>query len=102
VTAGSAGDAPSADAVTGDELPELDFSTFVLSLCHSALVHLGDAPDPTQGECCVSLPMARQIIDLIALLQLKTRGNLSGEEERMIEQSLFDLRIRYVEVAKAR
>ena len=45
--------------------------------------------------------MARQTIDLLALLQDKTRGNLSGDEERVLEQALYDLRIRYVEVSKA-
>jgi hypothetical protein len=49
----------------------------------------------------VNLPMARQTIDLLALLEKKTRGNLSGEEERLLEQVLCDLRMRYVEVSKS-
>ena len=85
-----------------DGLPGIDFATFVLSLSHSALLHLGDAPDPASGEHAVSLPMARQSIDLIAMLQDKTRGNLSGDEERMLSQALYDLRMRYVEVTKSR
>jgi hypothetical protein len=86
----------------GPDLPAIDFTTLILSLSHSALLHLGDAPDPASGELAVSLPMARQSIDLIAMLQEKTRGNLSGDEERMLSQALYDLRMRYVEVTKSR
>jgi len=82
------------------ELPAIDFSTFLLSLSHSALVHLGDAPDP-EGKRGVHLPLARQTIDLLSLLQEKTRNNLSGPEERLLEQALYDLRLRYVEVSRS-
>lgn len=90
-----------AEVPAGEELPAIDFITFVLSLNQNALVHLGDAPDPISGQRAVELPLARQTIDLLALLQEKTRRNLSGEEERVLEQVLYDLRLRYVEVAKA-
>ncbi|MCA9634170.1 MAG: DUF1844 domain-containing protein [Myxococcales bacterium] len=73
---------------------------FVLSLSHSALVHLGDAEDPSTGRREQNLPMARQTIDLLGLLQDKTRGNLDGGEERVLEQALIDLRLRFVEVSK--
>ena len=87
----------------GDEaLPNVDFSTFVLSLSHSALMHLGQAPHPETGSVEKSLPLARQTIDLISMLEEKTRGNLSGEEERLISQILFDLRMRYVELSKTK
>lgn len=86
----------------GEQLPELDFAMFVISLTHSAWVHLGDAPNPADGQRDVNLAMARQTIDLLALLQEKTRSNLSGEEERVLEQALYDLRMRYVEVAKSK
>lgn len=82
------------------ELPAVDFSTFVMSLTHSALVHLGDAPDP-EGVRGVHLPLARQTIDLLSLLQEKTKNNLQGPEERLLEQALYDLRLRYVEVSRA-
>ncbi len=85
-----------------ERLPPIDFATFVLSLHHSARVHLGDAPDPQGGQASVDLSLARQTIDLVALLQDKTRGNLNGEEERILEQALYDLRMRYVEVAKSK
>jgi uncharacterized protein DUF1844 len=83
-----------------EALPQVDFSTFVLSLSHSALMHLGEAPHPDTGKLEKSLPLARQTIDLIALLEDKTKGNLSGEEERLVGQILYDLRIRYLEQSK--
>ena len=84
----------------GNGLPAIDFATFVLSLSHSALVHFGDAPDP-EGKRSPNLPLARQTIDLLTLLQEKTHGNLTGPEERILGQALYDLRLRYVEVSKA-
>lgn len=88
--------------VADEELPEIDFATFVLSLNHSALVHLGDAPNPVTGRPDASLELARQTIDLLALIQEKTRGNLTADEERTLDQVLYDLRMRYVEVARSR
>lgn len=82
-------------------LPAVDFATFLLSLGHSALVHLGVAPDPSGANHGQNLPLARQTIDLIVLLGDKTKGNLTGEEERILEQLVYDLRLRYVEAAKA-
>jgi len=83
-----------------DPLPQIDFATFVLSLSHSALMHLGEAPDPETNETQVSLPLAKQDIDLLGLLEEKTKGNLTGDEERLLAQVLFDLRMRYVERSK--
>jgi uncharacterized protein DUF1844 len=93
-----------ADAGTKDEsddaLPHVDFSTFILSLSHSALMHLGEAPDPETGQIGKNVALARQTIDLIAVLEDKTKGNLTGDEERLIGQILFDLRMRFVELSK--
>ena len=85
----------------GDELPAIDFATFILSLSHSALVHLGDAPDPSGAPARRDVTMAKQTIDLLGVLQEKTEGNLSGEEERLLAQVLYDLRMRYVEVTRS-
>jgi hypothetical protein len=82
-----------------EELPHVDFTTFILSLSHSALMHLGEAPTET-GQVEQNLPLARQTIDLLGMLEEKTRGNLAGDEERLITQILFDLRMRYVERSK--
>ena len=84
----------------GDALPSIDFATFVLSLSHSALMHLGEAPDPETNKVEANLPLAKQNIDLLVLLEEKTKGNLSGDEERLLAQVLFDLRMRYVERSK--
>jgi hypothetical protein len=81
------------------DLPTLDFSTFVLSIIGSAYVHLGDAPNP-EGQPERNQQLARQDIDLLGLLQEKTRGNLTGEEERLLDQALYDLRMRFIEVTK--
>ena len=91
----------SAPAGDGATLPAIDFSTFVMSLSHSVLVHLGDAPDP-DGNKTAHLELARQTIDLLALLQEKTRNNLTGPEEQLLEQALYDLRLRFVEVSRAK
>jgi hypothetical protein len=83
-----------------DALPRVDFATFILSLSHSALMHLGEAPNPETNGVAVSLPLARQTIDLIGMLEEKTKGNLTGDEERLLGQILFDLRMRFVETQK--
>jgi hypothetical protein len=83
-----------------EALPQIDFATFVLSLSHSALMHLGEAPDPDTNRTVVDLSLARQNIDILAMLEDKTRGNLSGDEERLVAQVLFDLRMRFVEKSK--
>lgn len=83
-----------------DRLPTLDFATFVLSLSHSALMHLGEAPHPETNKMEANLPLAKQNIDLLGLMEEKTKGNLTGDEERLLAQVLFDLRMRYVERSK--
>jgi hypothetical protein len=85
-----------------EALPRVDFTTFILSLSHSALMHLGEAPSPESGEIEENLALARQTIDLVGMLEEKTRGNLTGDEERLIAQILFDLRMRFVERSKAK
>lgn len=94
------GDAPDSPPAGDRDLPTIDFPTLILSLSHSVLVHLGDVPNPADGAVEINLVLARQTIDLLDLLQEKTRGNLTGEEERTLAQVLYDLRIRYVEVAE--
>jgi hypothetical protein len=84
-----------------DQLPTIDFATFILSLSHSALMHLGEAPHPEDNRVDLDLPLAKQTIDLLGLLEEKTKGNLNGDEERLMTQILFDLRMRYVERSKA-
>ena len=94
------GKSDAGSAPAPDDLPAMDFTTFVLSLSHSALLHLGDAPHPLDEKSEIDLPMARQTIDLLALIQEKTHGNLTGAEEQALTQALYDLRLRFVEVAQ--
>lgn len=80
----------------------VNFSSFILSLATSALIHLGQEANPATGERSVVLPAARQVIDLITLLEEKTKGNLTPEEENLLRQILFTLRLKFVEVEKKR
>lgn len=83
-----------------EELPQITFSMFLMSLSTSALVHLGEEPNPETQKTEVDLALAKQNIDILGLLEEKTKGNLTGEEERLLAQALFDLRMRYVERSK--
>ncbi len=83
--------------------PTIDFYTFVLSLGSSAFVHLGDAPHPETGQAAPpDLPLAQQTIDLLDMLREKTRGNLTDEEQKFLENLLMDLRLRYVSKASGK
>ncbi len=84
------------------ELPKIDFATFVLSLFTSALYQMGLAPDPASGEKVPepNLLLARQTIDTLELLETKTRGNLDPEEASLLENALFELRMRFVELSR--
>ncbi len=78
-------------------LPEVSFATFVFSLCSSALVHLGEVPEPESQRTIVDLTIAKQIIDTLGMLEEKTKGNLEQDEERLLKSMLYDLRVRYVQ-----
>jgi hypothetical protein len=82
------------------ELPEVDFSSFILSLSTSVLVHLGEVPDPMTQKPDRHLPLAKQTIDLLGMLKEKTQGNLTPDEEKLIDHLLADLRWRYIREAK--
>jgi hypothetical protein len=77
-------------------LPEVSFSTFVLSLNASALVHLGVLENPESGKKQQNLAMGKQTIDILGLLEEKTRGNLTDDEEGLLKNLLYDLRLIYV------
>ena len=87
------------DAEAGDG--EVTFVGFVLSLAHTAAVHLGDIPNPVTGAPgAPNLPAAAQLIDILVMLEQKTRGNLTAEERQLLEQLLYELRVRFSEVAQ--
>jgi len=77
-------------------LPEIDFSTFVLSLSSSALVHLGEAPDPSSGQFDSQPHLAKQVIDILGMLQQKTDKGLTDEEKALLCDMLTTLRMKYV------
>ncbi len=81
------------------DLP-VTFSSFVVSLAQSALVHLGEVNDPSTGASAANLALARNTIDLIGMLQEKTKGNLDDEEAKLVETVLYDLRSKFVNKAK--
>ena len=96
--------APAADEQpAGGALPTVDFSSLCLSLGTSALYHLGVVGDPETGAkaSAPNLPLARQTIDILEMLQVKTQGNLEAEEARLLEGMLYELRMRFVEVRDA-
>jgi hypothetical protein len=80
-----------------EKLPPMDFSTFVLSLSSSAMVNLGQVPAPGESKTIVDLTAAKQIIDILGILEEKTRGNLDESEQKLITSLLYDLRVQYVD-----
>jgi hypothetical protein len=79
---------------------EVNFTTFMVGLSTQALAALGEIPDPVSGERIKDLNAAEQLIDIIGMLREKTRGNLDRDEDGLIEAILFDLRMKYVELAR--
>ena len=77
-------------------LPKINFATFVVSLNASALMNLGAIEDPSTGQMNKNLPMAKQTIDILSMIEEKTAGNLTNEEKNLIKNILYDLRIIYV------
>src|SRR5437868_12251310 len=74
----------------------ISFSTFILGLASTALIHLGEAPDPETGRRTVSLELARQSLGLLDLLEQKTKGNLTADEQQLFSSLLTDLRLKFV------
>lgn len=81
-------------------MADISFVTFVISLASSAAIHFGDIPDPATGQPVEpNLEGASQMIEILALLEEKTRGNLTAEERQVLEQVLYELRLRYVDAS---
>ncbi|MDJ0765777.1 MAG: DUF1844 domain-containing protein [Myxococcota bacterium] len=79
-----------------DPSTPIDFATFILSLSSSAAYHLGLAPHPEEGSSVRNLPMARQTIDILNILQEKTAGNLTTSEEQLLAEILYNLKMAFV------
>ena len=84
------------------EDPAISFSAFVFGLASSTLIHLGAVPHPETGKAEIDLVMARQDLGLLEMLRTKTHGNLDAEEERLFQNWLTELRLKFVEAAKAK
>ncbi len=102
---GEESEAQKSEAEKAQEAPpssipvEVNFAAFVFSLVRSAFVHLGEEPDPVTGEKKISLQLAKETIDIISMLEEKTKGNLTQEEDQLIKNLLYALRMRFVEIA---
>jgi hypothetical protein len=81
-------------------LPEIDFGMFVMSLATSVLVHLGEIEHPESRERQSNVPLAKQTIDILGMLRDKTRGNLTQGEAQLLDNLLYDLRMKYVDAKK--
>jgi hypothetical protein len=77
-------------------LPEVNFSTFIVSLSTEVMFHLGEIPHPVSGERKKDLPLAKHTIDTLAMLKEKTAGNLTEEEQRLLDGMLYDLRMAFI------
>ncbi len=82
--------------------PPLTFSSFVFSLSTSALMLMGEQLDPRQGKIPVNLPQAKEIIDILSVLEAKTKGNLEKDEQAMLTDMLYALRMKYVDLASGK
>ena len=81
-------------------MPEVTFSTFVMSLNTSVLYHLGEMPDPETGQKIGNLELARHAIDTLVVLDQKTKGNLTEEEAELMRNILYDVKMRFVNTVK--
>jgi hypothetical protein len=77
-------------------LPEVNFSTLIVSLSTEILFHMGELPHPVSGETKKDLPLAKHAIDTLAMLKEKTQGNLTEDEQKLLEGMLYDLRMAYI------
>lgn len=94
--AGTTGSGGKKEASAAPPLPALTFATFIFSLNSSALFQLGMMEDPMTGQKEKNLPLAKQTIDILSMLEEKTKGNLDSDEAAMLKNILYDLRIHYV------
>lgn len=82
------------------ELPPINFSTFIISLSTQALMHLGEMSNPVTGQVEKDVEVAKQTIDIIGMLGEKSKGNLDETEEQLVREVLYNLRMKYVEAVR--
>ncbi len=85
-----------AEEQKSEPLPELDFSAFIFSLATTAQVGLGVIPNPQTNLQVRNLPAAKQMIDIIGMLKEKTTGNLTQDEQALVDSILYNLRMQYI------
>ena len=83
-----------------EEELSIDFPSFLLSMATSAMVHMGEVADPATGQPAENLQAARQTIDILTILREKTEGNLSGDEQRLLDGLLYELRLKFLSKSK--
>lgn len=81
-------------------MSQLDFSTLILSFATSSMMNMGIAPDPQTGKTNKNLELAKQNIEILAMLEQKTKGNLTPEESKLLENILTEVRLRFIEASK--
>ena len=84
-----------------DSSRSVDFASFLLSLATTGMVHLGEIPEPSTGQKSEDLEGARQMIEILDIMKVKTEGNLSGEESKLLENLLYELRMKFLSKSKA-
>ena len=100
-TSGAADTSTSRERERVEARPPPDFSTFVLSIAFTAQLHLGLVPNPDSGKVSADLVAAKQTIDMIGMLQEKTKGNLTAEESQLLKNTLNELRMGFVQIAES-
>ncbi len=94
------GEAQAASREEAGPQPEIDFMSFIISLATTAQISLGNIPNPQTNKTERTLPAAKQMIDIIAMLKEKTKGNVSEQEQVMLDNALFNLRMQYVKAVE--
>lgn len=91
---------PESSSDTDLRLPPASFNSLITMLATQAMVAIGQIPDPVQNKTVVRLPLAKHYIDTLTMLEEKTRGNLAGDEAKLLSAILGDLRLAYVNTKK--
>ena len=95
-------DTQTASEHTHEPAPPLAFSSFIFSLGTSALMLMGEKLSPDQPNAPVNLPQAKEIVDILSILEEKTKGNLTSDEAAVMKDMLYTLRMKYVEAASGK
>lgn len=90
----------SQESPRSDASEPMNFSSFLLSLATTGMVHLGEIPEPTTGQRSENVDAARQMIDILSILKEKTKGNLSAEETHLLDGLLYELRMKFLTKSK--